>query len=105
MADTNKSTEQCLYECPDCKCQFVQPFKCTTCGAQKLYDHTVQSQAATIAVLRDALETFVNIAEEAFRNWDKDNDPRVGKLLLALSGHAPRYRADIDAIHALRARR
>lgn len=44
-----------LHTCPDCKCQFVQPFKCTTCGAQKLYDATVHSQAETIAHLRGLL--------------------------------------------------
>lgn len=98
------STDQ-YHMCPDCKCQFVQPFKCTTCGAQKLYDATVISQAASIERLQAALETFVNVAEEAFREWDKDNDPRVGKILLALAGDAPGYRADIDSIHASRNRR
>jgi hypothetical protein len=44
-----------LHTCPDCKCQFVQPFKCTTCGAQKLYDATVRSQAETIVYLRGLL--------------------------------------------------
>lgn len=44
-----------LHTCPDCRCQFVQPFKCTTCGAQKLYDHTVRSQAQTIDALRKLL--------------------------------------------------
>ncbi len=38
--------------CPDCKCEFVQPFRCATCGAQKLYDHTVTSQQQTIDALR-----------------------------------------------------
>lgn len=27
--------------CPDCKNTFHQPFKCVTCGAQKLYDSTL----------------------------------------------------------------
>lgn len=103
--NTPLSTDERFHICPDCKSQFVQPFKCTTCGAQKLYDATVRSQAATIERLQAALETFTNIAEEAFREWDKDNDSRVGKILLALSGHAPAYRADIDAIHAARAKR
>ncbi len=34
--------------CPDCKNTFLQPFVCTTCGAEKLYDATVRNQAATI---------------------------------------------------------
>lgn len=98
-------TEQRLHVCPDCKNQFVQPFKCTTCGAQKLYDATVIAQGASIERLQAALDTFVSVAEEAFREWDKDNDPRVGKILLALAGHAPGYRADVDSIHASRNRR
>ena len=28
--------------CPDCKNVFLQPFRCTTCGAQKLYDTTLR---------------------------------------------------------------
>jgi hypothetical protein len=45
-----------LHTCPDCKNQFVQPFTCKTCGAQKLYDETVRSQAATIEQLRAAID-------------------------------------------------
>lgn len=36
------------------------------------------------------------IAEEAFERWDKDM--RSGKLLLALSGALPDYRADITSV-------
>ena len=43
------------YVCPDCHNQFVQPFVCTTCGAEKLYDATVKSQAETIIALREQL--------------------------------------------------
>jgi hypothetical protein len=49
--------------CPDCKCEFVQPFRCATCGAQKLYDHTVTSQQQTI----DALHARVAELEAAVR--------------------------------------
>lgn len=45
--------------CPGCKCQFVQPFVCTTCGAQKLYDVTVRSQAETIQHLRRLIARVV----------------------------------------------
>lgn len=44
--------------CPDCKCQFVQPFKCITCGAEKLYDTTVKRQATRIARLHALLATI-----------------------------------------------
>lgn len=41
------------------------------------------------------------IAAEAYREWDADNDPRVGKLLKAMSesSFAASYRADIAALH------
>jgi hypothetical protein len=42
-----------LHLCPGCKNQFVQPFVCTTCGAQKLYDETVRQQALEIERLRE----------------------------------------------------
>ena len=48
-------SEEKFHVCPDCRCQFVQPFVCTTCGAQRLYDETVRSQAATIEHLRGLL--------------------------------------------------
>lgn len=53
------STEQQFHKCPDCKCLFVQPFKCTTCGAEKLYDETVRSQAATIEHLRSLIRRVI----------------------------------------------
>ena len=47
----------------------------------------------------EALRTVPIIAGEAFDDWDNDRDMRVGKILKALSGRAPRYRNDIDPIH------
>ena len=44
-----------MQTCPDCKNQFVQPFKCITCGAEKLYDATVSSQAQRIEALEAVL--------------------------------------------------
>ena len=38
-----------MSQCPSCKNEFVQPFVCATCGAEKLYDATLktaQDQAA-----------------------------------------------------------
>jgi hypothetical protein len=51
MTDTHPTEN--LHRCPDCKNQFVQPFVCTTCGAQKLYDETVRQQALEIERLRN----------------------------------------------------
>jgi hypothetical protein len=50
--------------------------------------------------LREALQSVVKVAEEAFEAWDTDQDMRVGKILSALARPLPSYRADIDAIHA-----
>ena len=41
--------------CPDCRNEFVQPFVCTTCGAQKLYDATLKSAQDEIERLRALL--------------------------------------------------
>jgi|HubBroStandDraft_4_1064222.scaffolds.fasta_scaffold01735_8 hypothetical protein len=45
-----------LYVCPDCKNQFVQPFTCITCGAQRLYDETVRQQGRQIEAQADEIE-------------------------------------------------
>jgi hypothetical protein len=61
----NPTSNRKLHRCPDCKNQFVQPFVCTTCGAEKLYDETVRSQAATIERLRNTtavLKTVYRLA-------------------------------------------
>jgi hypothetical protein len=50
--------------------------------------------------MRHALKIVISVAKEAHAAWDADNDSRVGKILMALSGYRPGYRADIDAIHA-----
>ena len=52
-------SEERFHLCPDCRNQFVQPFVCTTCGAQRLYDATVKSQAEAIQYLKSLLERCV----------------------------------------------
>lgn len=50
--------------------------------------------------LDDALRRAIKIADEAREEWDKaPAGMRAGKILIALSGHVPGYRADIDEIH------
>jgi len=44
-----------MYQCKDCLNLFVQPFVCTSCGAEKLYDVTVRSQAMQIERLHKLL--------------------------------------------------
>lgn len=45
--------------CPACKNRFLQPFVCTTCGAEKLYDATVRGQAAEILRQRELLARWM----------------------------------------------
>ena len=52
------------------------------------------------AELLDALQEVLKLAIQAHDHWQNDQDAKVGKILLALSGHLPRYDKRIDAIHA-----
>ena len=45
-----------------------------------------------------ALQSIPRIALEAFNYWDDDEDHKVGKILKALAGAMPGYRADVDQI-------
>lgn len=48
----------------------------------------------------EALQRAIKVADEAREEWDKaPSGMRAGKILIALSGHLPGYRADIDEIH------
>lgn len=44
----------------------------------------------------ELIKKLTAIADEIFEKWDKDQ--RSGKLLLALTGALPRYRADVSEI-------
>ena len=48
-----------------------------------------------------ALESVVEIAKEAHKNWDADENMRVGKILMALARRNDGYREDITNIHAI----
>lgn len=53
-----------------------------------------------LAAAKLLLASAVLIAQEASAEWDTAPEGmRSGKLLLALSGYLPGYRADTDAIH------
>lgn len=47
-----------MSECTVCKNEFMQPFVCTTCGAEKLYDATL----ASITEQRDQLEQRLKVS-------------------------------------------
>lgn len=49
--------------------------------------------------LKNALASAVGIANEARERHARDQDMRVAKILIALSGYLPKYRADTDRIH------
>ncbi len=67
---------------------------------QREAQHKAALQTAARAMLA-ALKAAVKVADEARDEWDKaPNGMRAGKILNALSGYVPKYRADIDAIHA-----
>lgn len=48
--------------------------------------------------LDDCRDGIIRIAGEALIHWDQDRDAKVGKILRALSGDMPGYRADIDKV-------
>ena len=41
--------------CPSCANEFLQPFVCVTCGAQKLHDHTLEALEKKNAELREEI--------------------------------------------------
>ena len=47
-----------------------------------------------------ALENAVSVAKTAHECWDNDQDMKVGKYLIALSGGLPGYDKRTDEIHA-----
>ena len=78
-------SEERFHVCPDCRNQFVQPFVCTTCGAQKLYDHTVTSQAKLIERMTRQLDEAISLVNDYY--WVESNgagrevDKRAGHFL------------------------
>jgi len=80
--------------CPVCRNEFMQPFCCTTCGAQKLYDITLKTAHSRIAALEAEAEKRAKWNEELA----KANDRLEEKLRAAekraegLAKDARRYR-------------
>lgn len=57
-------------------------------------------KAALMLTTAQALARAILVAEEARQEWDvAPAGMRAGKILCALSGRLPGYRADIDEIH------
>jgi predicted transcriptional regulator len=67
--------------CSSCGNEFLQPFVCTTCGAQKLRDETVKALEAEIAALQiNLVETrrhnkaMTKISQDCLDAKDKCNE-------------------------------
>jgi len=47
-----------MNRCPDCKNSFLRQFVCTTCGAEKLYDATVETLRNQLAAAQKDAERY-----------------------------------------------
>lgn len=71
-----------MSQCPDCRNEFVQPFVCTTCGAEKLYDATVREQASQIKRLTTLLNrTHIVLGMLTDDMHDEDIPPQARALI------------------------
>ena len=59
------------------------------------YNETIRQRDELLAALNDA----VQIAKVAHEYWDRDQDSKVGKYLMALAGNLPGYSALTDGVH------
>ena len=83
-----------------CNAQGVAALVLQHDGSQEGISNACLAEAAPD--LLDALTKAISVADEARREWDAAPEGmRAGKLLIALSGKCPRYRSDINAIHAV----
>lgn len=74
---------------------------CTTIKALREMNQSHCDDERRMLAAEAALRSAIKIADEARDEWDKaPSGMRAGKIIIALSGRLPGYRADIDAIHA-----
>ena len=57
--------------CPDCKNSFLQPFVCTTCGAEKLYDTTLANTQSELAAAQAKIARLTKRKDECSNGWDE----------------------------------
>lgn len=80
-----------MSQCPDCRNEFVQPFVCTTCGAEKLYDATVREQASQIKRLTTLLNrTHIVLGLLTDDMHDEDIPPQVHALIADVTARIER---------------
>lgn len=58
--------------------------------------YIVSEVDARIDELEKALRAYFTFSEELSRLIDDDKDVRALKLALAMAGHRPKYRSDVD---------
>lgn len=83
----------------DRACQETREVLAREAAAARSAPETTAPLCVDCLELKNALAAAVGVANEAREYHDRDNDMRVMKLLLALSGHVKGYRADTDRIH------
>jgi len=76
--------------------------KCAETGPNNQSSPEAQSLLERCSLLESALTAAIEIADQARDEWDMaPQGMKAGKLLMALAGHLPGYRADVDAIHRI----
>jgi hypothetical protein len=88
-----------MNRCPDCKNEFLQPFICTTCGAEKLYDTTL----ATAQAQRDkAVADVDHFFALSGKYLERANDAEAqrDKLVAALAHLQSFVRGDLQEYDA-----
>lgn len=71
-----------MNKCSECLNEFVQPFVCTTCGAEKLYDAPVREQASQIKRLTMLLNrTHIVLGMLTDDMHDEDIPPQARALI------------------------
>ena len=60
-----------MSRCPECKNEFVQPFCCATCGAQKLYDQTLRTAEQRAELAEAQLKDALKLLAEARKGRDE----------------------------------
>ena len=61
--------------CPSCRCVFIRPFVCTTCGAERLYDATVTSLTSCLDAARAENERLWTVVRAADAMRDEAYGP------------------------------
>lgn len=59
------------HQCPKCKNHFSQPFFCTTCGAERLYDATVTSLQSQLAAAQARIAELEKHAADGWTTPDE----------------------------------